>query len=124
MCVYDCWQIYSRAMAWFKVALTIGKSSRELKKILAIQIFDSGSISLAVVLSRVLFKRYTFWRVLNERVGRFRRRLQEIQYDTIKCQKRMESWYKGLKSYDGKMIVSLSISAKVSFANNLSLVSH
>ena len=35
-------------MAWFKVALTIGKSSRELKKSLAIQIFDSGSISLAV----------------------------------------------------------------------------
>ena len=57
MCMYECGQIYSRAMAWFKVALAIGQSSRELKKRLGTQILDSGSNSLAVALSRILFKK-------------------------------------------------------------------
>ena len=122
MRMYDCGQIYNRAIAWFKVALNIGQSSRELKESLFTQILDSGSKNLAAALSRVLFKKYTFWRVLNKRVIWFCGRLQEIQYDIIKCQKSMESWYKLLKSYDSKMIVLLSISAKVSLANNLSLV--
>ena len=122
MRMYDCGQIYNRAIAWFKVALNIGQSSRELKESLFTQILDSGSKNLAAALSRVLFKKYTFWRVLNKRVIWFCGRLQEIQYDIIKCQKSMESWYKLLKSYDSKMIVLLSISAKVSLANDLSLV--
>ena len=57
MCTYDCGQIYSRAMTWFKVPLTIEQSSRELKKSLGTQILNSGSNSLGVSLSRVLFKK-------------------------------------------------------------------
>ena len=60
MRMYDCGQIYNRAIAWFKVALNIGQSSRELKESLFTQILDSGSKNLAAALSRVLFKKYTF----------------------------------------------------------------